>query len=92
MPENSSQINLFYGTVAGVSGIVFVTKVIFDIYLELLDEELKIYETCISILQKAKSIAKEELDAIKAYDLAVNSSDKAIPFEAVVSDVEEKHL
>lgn len=93
MPENSSQINLLYSTVAGVSGIVFVTRVFFDIYSELLDEDIKIYETCISILQKAKSIAKEEeLDAIKAYDLAVNSNDKAIPFEVVVSDVEEKHL
>ncbi|MEM7592650.1 MAG: hypothetical protein AAF383_14205 [Cyanobacteria bacterium P01_A01_bin.83] len=94
-PENSTQIDLLYGTVAGVSGIVFVTKVVFDVYSELLDEDIKIYETCISILQKAQEIAKEEeleeLDAIKAYDIAKNSGDEVIPFKAVVSDVERKH-
>ena len=92
MPESSTQINLLYGTVAGVSGIVFVTKVVFDIYSELLDEDLKIYETCISILQKARAIAKEEeLDAIKAYDMAVNSDDETIPFEVGVSDTKDNH-
>ena len=89
MLENKEQISLFYDTVVGVSGIVFVTRIILDIYSELLDENITIYETCISILQKAKLIAKEELDAIKAYDIAKNSGNEAIPFESIVSNITE---
>ena len=88
--EHKEQISLFNNTIVGVSGIVFVTTIILGIYSELLDKDIKIYETCISILQRAKLIAKEEeLNAIKAYDMARNSGDKAIPIERVVSNITE---
>ena len=88
-PNGNDEVSFLYGTVAGISGIVFVTKVLLDVFLELLDEDIDIYEKCVLILQKAQYIARvEQEDAIKVCAEAMALDDEIIPFEQAISEIE----
>jgi hypothetical protein len=89
-PSENNEIKFLYGTIVGVSGIVFVVKILLDTFYKWLEyQSIDVHETCILILQAAQLIAKEEeLDATHAYDQAISSGDEVIPFEQAISEIE----
>jgi len=89
--SQSDEVKLLYGTIAGISGVVVVVKVILDLYLEWLEQQdIDICEKCILILQAAQDVAREEeLDDLSAYDQAISSDEEVILFEEAIAQIEQ---
>lgn len=88
-PEKNTELNFLYGTVVGIPGVVFITKVLLDLFLYSVSEDIDIYKKCIFILRKAQFIAKKEQeDAIQVYENAINLDDEILPFESAISEIE----
>lgn len=82
----------FINFLSAVVGIAAVLSIVIEVFHEsLYQERIDVYEKCVLILQEAQEVAaNEELNAIQAYDKAIASDNRAIPFEQAEAEIDTK--
>ncbi|MEL6440142.1 MAG: hypothetical protein AAFQ80_12910 [Cyanobacteria bacterium J06621_8] len=89
-PDKINELNFLYGTVVGIPGIVFVTKVSLNLFFNNSSEDIAIYQKCVIILQSAQFIArKEQEDALQVYESAMELNEEVTPFSSIISEIEQ---
>ncbi len=58
-PNFDQTTNMLFSQFLSISGIIAIINIVWNIYHELLSQDLLVYEQCILILQKAQNIAKD---------------------------------